>query len=158
MQTIGDRVEHRGRDAGDQVRRAGAGGRERHADLARGARVAVGHVRRALLVPHEHVADRVLQQRVVDGHHRAAGVAEDDVDPFAREHLPDDLRAGATPVAHSPSATGAGRDRRRSRRARATTRARHVTAEPLEIRVRALVRVARRVLIDRDARVVASSR
>ena len=47
------------------------------------AGVAVGHVRRGLLVAHEDVADvRVLRQGVVEGQNRAAGVAEDRIDAF----------------------------------------------------------------------------
>ena len=62
--------------------------------LPRGARVAVGHVRRALLVADEDVADRVLEQRVVGRHDRAARITEHDVDAFADEAFPEDLRAG----------------------------------------------------------------
>jgi hypothetical protein len=63
----GDGVEHGGGDAGDEVGRAGAAGGHADADLARGARVAVGHVRGALLVAHEDVVDGELAQRVVAG-------------------------------------------------------------------------------------------
>ena len=52
------RVHHRGRQAGHHVGGAGARGRDRDADLAGRARVAVGHVGRALLVAGEDVADR----------------------------------------------------------------------------------------------------
>ena len=58
-------VHHRGGDAGDHVGRARAGGRNRDADAAARARVAVGHVRRPLLVPHEDVPDRIVEHRVV---------------------------------------------------------------------------------------------
>ena len=90
-----DRIEHRGRDPCDEVRRPGTGRRHADADPARGARVPVGHVRGALLVANEDVADRRLEHRVVRGHDRPAGVAEDDLDPFASERLPENLCAGA---------------------------------------------------------------
>ncbi len=61
----GRAVHHRRRDARHHVRRAGAGRRDGDADLAAGTRVAVGHVRRALLVAHEDVADWIVQHRVV---------------------------------------------------------------------------------------------
>ena len=54
----------------------GPGGDQRDADLAGGARIAVGGVHRRLLVAHQHVLDRVLLvERVVDVEDRAAGVA-----------------------------------------------------------------------------------
>ena len=89
-----DRVEHRGRDAGDEVGRARARSAKAHADLARGARVAVGHVRAALLVAHQHMVDRVSDHGVVSRHDGATGVAEDDLDVFAEQRLPDDLGPG----------------------------------------------------------------
>ena len=57
----GRRVHHRVREAGDEVRRAGAARRHAHADLAGRARVAFRGVRRALLVPHEDVRDAILR-------------------------------------------------------------------------------------------------
>ena len=65
-----------------------------HADLARGARVAVGHVRGALLVAHQDVVDGKLAQRVVDGQNGAAGIAEDVGDAFADQRGPQDFSAG----------------------------------------------------------------
>ena len=44
------------RDAGHGVGRAGAGGRHAHADLARGAGVAVGGVNGGLFVPHQNMS------------------------------------------------------------------------------------------------------
>ena len=73
----GDGVEHGGGDAGDEVGGAGAGGGDADADLARGAGVAVGHVRGALLVADEDVVDGELAQGVVGGEDGSAGVAED---------------------------------------------------------------------------------
>ena len=67
-------VHHRRRNAGHHVRRAGPGRRDRDADLAARARIAVGHVRRALLVADEHVADRIVEHRVIG---RKNGAARD---------------------------------------------------------------------------------
>ena len=65
------------------------------ADAAGGARVAVGHVRGALFVPHEHVVDGgELAQRVVDREDGSAGIAEDGGGAFAGERGPEDLGAG----------------------------------------------------------------
>ena len=90
----GNGVEHGGGDAGDEIGGAGAAGGDGHADLARGARVAVGHVRRALLVAHEHVMDGELAQRVVGGQDGAAGIAEDVRDALAHQRGPEDFSAG----------------------------------------------------------------
>ena len=94
MQTMGMRVEHGGGDAGDEVGGAGAGGGDADADLARGAGVAVGHVRGALLVADEDVVDGELAQRVVDGQDGSAGIAEDVGDAFAGERGPEDFGSG----------------------------------------------------------------
>ncbi len=83
-----NRVEHRRRDAGDEVGRARTGGGDAHAHAARRARVPVGHVSRTLLVPNEDVTDRRLEHRVVGRHDRAARIAEDDVDAFSGENVP----------------------------------------------------------------------
>ena len=88
-----NRIHHRGGDAGDQVGGAGAGGRERDADLAAGARVAVGHVRGALFVADQHVANRVVEQRVVGRQNRAARIAEDGVHALFHQDRPDDVSA-----------------------------------------------------------------
>ena len=48
----GDRIQHGGGDAGDQIGRAGTAGGDGHAHLARGAGVTVSRVRRALLMAH----------------------------------------------------------------------------------------------------------
>ena len=63
----GDGVEHGGGDAGDEIGGSGAGGGDGYADFARGTGVAVGHVRGALLVADEDVADGELAQGVVGG-------------------------------------------------------------------------------------------
>ena len=95
MQTIGTESIMRGRDAGDEIRGARTRCRDRDADSAAGARVAVGHVRGALFVPHQHVTDRVIEHGVVGGENRAARIPEDRVHAFMDEAFPDDLRAGA---------------------------------------------------------------
>ncbi len=83
----GDR-DHRHRvhvgvgDRGDQVGRAGPGGRHADADLAGGLRVPLGRVPCALLVADQDVPHpRGVVQRVVRGQDRAAGDAEHDVAP-----------------------------------------------------------------------------
>ena len=90
----GNGIEHGGGDAGDEVCRAGAAGGDGDADLARGARIAVGHVRSALLVANEDVVNGKLAQRVVDGQNRAAGVAEDVGNALAYQRGPHDFCAG----------------------------------------------------------------
>ena len=90
----GDGVEHGRGDAGDEVGGAGAGGGDGDADLARGAGVAVGHVRGALLVADEDVVDGELAQRVVGGQDGSAGIAEDGGDALADEGGPDDFGSG----------------------------------------------------------------
>ena len=88
------RVHHRRRNAGDHVRRTGAGRRNRDADLAGRARVAVSHMGRTLLVPHEHVSNRVREHRVVGRKDRAARVPEHVGHAFPDERFPQDLSAG----------------------------------------------------------------
>ena len=64
-----------------------------HAGLAGGARIAFRRVRRALLVTHEQMADAVLlEQRVIDRQHRAAGITENILDALIEEGLQKDLR------------------------------------------------------------------
>ena len=90
-----DRVHQRVGQAGDRVGRAGPGGDEQHADLAGRARVAFGGVRGALLVAHQDMANLVLaENRVVDRQHRAAGIAEHEIDALVLQRLDDHLRAG----------------------------------------------------------------
>ena len=60
-----------------------------HADLAGGARVAVGHVRRALLVADEDVMElRILGERVVGGKDGAAGIPEHQVGTLPSATIP----------------------------------------------------------------------
>ena len=89
----GDGVEHGGGDAGDEIGRAGAAGGNGHAHIARGARVAVGHVRGALLVAHQHVTDGKLAQRIVGGQNSAARIAEDVRNALAHQRGPQNLSA-----------------------------------------------------------------
>ena len=57
-------------------------------------RIALGHVARSLLVSHEDVADRGVENRVVHGQDRTAGQPEDDLDALALEALDQCLRSG----------------------------------------------------------------
>ena len=81
------RVQHRVGDRRDQVGRAGAGGGEGDADLARGLGVALGRVPAALLVAHLDVAELGVDQGVVGGQVGAAGDAEDVFDTLGLEAL-----------------------------------------------------------------------
>ncbi len=81
-------------DAGHEVGGAGAARGQADADLAGGARVAVGGVHRALLVAHEHVTQLgSVVQRVVERDHHPAGKAEQGVAAFGFERSDDGLRA-----------------------------------------------------------------
>ena len=73
----------------------GPGGHEHAADLAGRARIAFRRVHRALLVPHQDVLDLLLlEQRVVDRQHRAAGIAEQVLDALIGKRLDHHLGAG----------------------------------------------------------------
>ena len=87
---------HVGRaDAGDEVGRAGAGGRQADAGATADAGVGVGGVGGRLLVPDEHVPDLgVLDEGVVERQHDAAGIAEQRLDALGLETLEQDLCAG----------------------------------------------------------------
>ncbi len=89
-----DAVEHGGGDAGDEVGRARSAGGHADPDPPRGARVAICHVRGALLVADQDVVDGKLAQRVVDGQDGATGIAEDGGDALAGEGGPEDLGSG----------------------------------------------------------------
>ena len=102
-------------ERGDEVRRAGAGGRHADADPAGRRGVALGGVAGALLVAHEDVPhlDRV-EERVVGRQDRAAGDAEDGVDVHRLEREHEALRAGhldraCGPWPAAPPARGSGR-------------------------------------------------
>ena len=78
----------------DDVRRAGTARHHRHAGPPGHLRVALGHVPGALLVAHEDVADRRVEDRVVDRQDRPAGQAEDDLDALVLEALYECLCSG----------------------------------------------------------------
>ena len=90
------RVVHvRGGEAGHQVGGPRPGGGDAHAGPPRGAGIAVGGVRRGLLVPHQDVPQaRELGQRVIERHDRAAGIPEQDVHALLEEDAAEDLGAG----------------------------------------------------------------
>ena len=88
-----NRVHHRVGDAGDQVGRAGPGGGQRDADLAARPRVAVGHMRGALFVADQHVANRVIEQCVVGRQDCPARIPEHRVHALFDEDRPEDVRA-----------------------------------------------------------------
>ena len=79
-------VHHRGGDAGDHVGRARPGRGDRDADAAARARVAVGHVRRPLLVAHQDVANRVIEHGVVGRQNGAARIPKMSVTPSRTRH------------------------------------------------------------------------
>ena len=83
MKTVGTESMMRVGDRRHQVGRAGARGRERDADLARGLRVALGGVSGALLVARLDVLEVGVVDRVVRGQVGAAGDPEDVLDPSA---------------------------------------------------------------------------
>ena len=78
-------------DAGDGVGRAGPRGDEHDARASADARIAFGHVGRALLMADENVLDFRVEQRVVGGQDSAAGIAEDYIDAFGDQALDNDL-------------------------------------------------------------------
>ena len=67
---------------------------DHHARPSADARVALGHVRGALLVADQDVLDLGVEQRVVGRQDRAARVAEDYFDAFGDQALDNDLRSG----------------------------------------------------------------
>ena len=89
-----DRIHQRIGEARDRVGRARPGRHQHDADLAGRARIALGHVRRALLVPHQDVPHLVLlEDRVVHRQHRAAGIAENIGHALIHQRLDHHLRA-----------------------------------------------------------------
>ena len=79
---------------GDDVGGGRAAGDHGHARSAGGVRVALGHVAGALLVAHEDVADRRVDERVVDGQDGAAREAEHDLRLLHLEALDEGLGSG----------------------------------------------------------------
>ena len=80
-----NRIEHGIGERGDDIGCSRAGGDHAHPGFAGGVGVPLGHVAGALLVTHEHVADRRIEDRVVDRQDRAAGQAEHHVDTLVLE-------------------------------------------------------------------------
>ena len=95
MQTSGMESHQRIGQAGHRIGGAGAGGDEDAADLAGRAGIALRRMDGALLVAHQDVAHLVLvEQRVVDRQHGAAGIAEHVLDALVGERLDHHLGAG----------------------------------------------------------------
>ncbi len=69
-------------------------GHDRYSRPTGRERVSLGHVSRTLLVAHEDVSDRRVDERVVDRQDRAAGQAEHHVDALALEALDQGLGSG----------------------------------------------------------------
>ena len=75
----------------------GAGTRrdQHNAGLAGGAGIAFGGMHGALFVAHQHMGDAFhLEQRVIDGQHRAAGITEDVGDALILQRADHHLRTG----------------------------------------------------------------
>jgi len=90
-----NRIHQRVGEAGDGIGRARPRGDEYRAHLAGRPRIALGSVHRALLVAHEDVPELVLlEQRVIDRQHRAAGIAENVLDALIEQRLDHHFRAG----------------------------------------------------------------
>src|SRR5882757_1389483 len=84
----------RGRDAGDRVRAARAGGGDDAAQLAGLTGIAVGRVRGHLLMPHIDDANTFIDAAVIDIDDVAAAQREDGVDAFVFEGFGDQVAAG----------------------------------------------------------------
>ena len=86
-------VHQRGQQSGDGVGGARAGGHENHARLAGGARIAVGHVGRALFVAREDELDARVHESIEDWHRSTAREPEDVLDTLTFEALDELLGA-----------------------------------------------------------------
>ena len=90
----GDGVHQCVGQAGYGVGRSRPGGNEEDAGAPRGAGVALCGVGGSLLVPDKNMPDAaILEERVIDRQHRAARIAEDDLDPLVLEGLDHDFGA-----------------------------------------------------------------
>ncbi len=90
-----DRIHQRVGNAGDGVGRAGAAGDEHDPWLAGRAGIALCRMGRGLLMADENVLDPpLLEQRVIDREHRAAGIAEHDLDTEIDQRLDEDFGSG----------------------------------------------------------------
>ena len=87
----GDRIHHRVAQRRDDVGRRRPTGHHRHAGATGRVGEPFGHVARALLVAHEDVADRRVEDRVVDGEDGAARQAEHDLHTLELEALDEGL-------------------------------------------------------------------
>ncbi len=86
-------AERRG-NAGHRIRAAGPGGRHHATESAGLARVAVGGVRRRLLVTHVDDADALVDAAVINVDDVAAAQREDGVHALGLERLGDEMAAG----------------------------------------------------------------
>ena len=92
--TIGIESMYASHERRDDVGRRGTARDHRDAGPAGRVRVARRHVPGALLVAHEDVADRRVDERVVDGEDRSAREAEHDLHAFHLETLDEGLGSG----------------------------------------------------------------
>ena len=99
----GRRIEHRRGYPRDEIRGTWARGRDRDAGTPGSTPKAVGHVRRALLVPHENVMDTRIEQGIIDRQNRATRIAEDRLDPLVLEGVPEDLGSCLARCYHLPT-------------------------------------------------------
>ena len=90
----GRRVHHGRGNTGHHVGGARTRSRDGDSHLAGGAGITVGHVRGALFVTHQNVANRAVAQRVVRRQDRPARISEDGFHAFALQTLPKNSRAG----------------------------------------------------------------
>jgi len=88
----GGGVHHGCGDSRHHIGGAGPGSGNRYAHFSAGARVAVRHVRRALLVPHQDVMDGAVLKRVISRQNRPARVAKHMLYAFTFQALPKNLR------------------------------------------------------------------
>src|SRR5579871_6950349 len=85
-------------DAGDEIRRARAAGRNRYPDLPSYSRISFGREHGALFVSREHVPETAALERVIQRHDCPSRVTEHEFDPFSSQALQNDLG----PFMHSP--------------------------------------------------------
>jgi hypothetical protein len=93
MQTMGEESSIARRNAGNHVRGAGPGSGNGHSHTSGSARVAIGHVRRALLVTDQYVMNVAVLQRVIRRKNRSSGVPEYGGNPLLLQTFPEYLRA-----------------------------------------------------------------
>src|ERR1035437_608241 len=89
-------IEHGRGDSRHHVGGARARGGDGDSHLPAGARVAVRHVRRSLLVAHQNMMDLTALQRVICGQNRSAGITEYVGHSFTLQALPQDACAAHT--------------------------------------------------------------